>query len=301
MENQVDNNFEEDYEEDSKNLQNVLTIVAVVIAAVSFISLSWYAYNSYTSDNEGDIPVISADSTPIKVIPEDPGGMNIPNMDKNVYNKLASDKEKHSVERLLPPPEQAMEKEEIEKRYSTDEDVSKSVEVAEKIEKETVTPSVEESANDTNVTNNAQNDQSFKDTTEIKNNDLSNVKQEVLVASTQEQKREVVTQATPTIKNIPVGSRFASADFNGKTVKKGYRVQIASFKSVQDVEKGWQTQKKASGGLLDGYNYHMERKNLANKGVVYRLQVGNFKSEVEAYEFCKKLKNKNVDCFVARP
>lgn len=61
---------------------------------------------------EGDeVPLIAADPTPVRVRPEDPGGMRIADMDKAVYDQLQRGPRQGGapgaprVESLLPPPE----------------------------------------------------------------------------------------------------------------------------------------------------------------------------------------------------
>ena len=56
----------------------------------------------------GNVPMISAPAGPVKLRPDKPGGMQIPNRDKLVYERIRSGKvalETELVERLLPQPE----------------------------------------------------------------------------------------------------------------------------------------------------------------------------------------------------
>jgi cell division septation protein DedD len=53
------------------------------------------------------VPVIHADDKPIKVKPQDRGGMDVPNQDKLIYDRMAAKSDTQQPERLLPPPEQA--------------------------------------------------------------------------------------------------------------------------------------------------------------------------------------------------
>ncbi len=54
----------------------------------------------------GEVPLIRADFGPVKVRPEKPGGMEVPDRDKLVYQRMQSGAEEPRVERLLPPPEE---------------------------------------------------------------------------------------------------------------------------------------------------------------------------------------------------
>jgi cell division septation protein DedD len=68
----------------------------------------WFAYVQGTRHAGGDsasasVPLIRADDRPTKVKPERPGGMEIPDRDKLIYNPT-----RPAVEHLLPPPEKPL-------------------------------------------------------------------------------------------------------------------------------------------------------------------------------------------------
>jgi cell division septation protein DedD len=68
----------------------------------------WFAYVQGARHAGGDaaaggVPLIRADERPTKVKPERPGGMEIPDRDKLIYNPI-----RPTVEHLLPPPEKPM-------------------------------------------------------------------------------------------------------------------------------------------------------------------------------------------------
>jgi cell division septation protein DedD len=77
-----------------------------VVLALGVMGLSagglWVGYRlSIGRAPSGEIPLIHADTDPIKVKPDDPGGMEIPNRDRFVFNPTGG----MPAERLLPPPE----------------------------------------------------------------------------------------------------------------------------------------------------------------------------------------------------
>lgn len=66
----------------------------------------WYYFgDQFPMASEKQVPVIRAEVTPIKIKPADPGGMDIPDRDKLVYDRLNGESAGTTVERLLPPPE----------------------------------------------------------------------------------------------------------------------------------------------------------------------------------------------------
>jgi len=79
---------------------------ALLIVAL-FAGGMWYAYLLGTRHASGPsietVPLIRADTSPTKVKPEKPGGMEVPDRDKLIYTQKRA-----AVEHLLPPPEKPM-------------------------------------------------------------------------------------------------------------------------------------------------------------------------------------------------
>ena len=96
----------------SKGGGTIKTIVFVVISIVLGAG-SWALYGdslvSFLAHSEGEISVIRADISPVKVRPEKPGGLQVPNRDKLVYSRIQDGglepQGPATVERLLPLPE----------------------------------------------------------------------------------------------------------------------------------------------------------------------------------------------------
>lgn len=95
---------EDDYEGDGLRWMSVVVVLLVVLG---FVSLAWYAYRSGGSSTvEGDVPTIEADAGPLKVAPSDPGGMDIPNQDKTVYEAITQGEHSGKTEVLTEAPEE---------------------------------------------------------------------------------------------------------------------------------------------------------------------------------------------------
>ena len=89
--------------------KKIMTGLVAVAAVLGFGVVLVYAYNKGKQDGTGTAPpVILAEEGPSKIRPENPGGMNVPNRDKEVFNRLEADSQTSTVERLLPPPEKPM-------------------------------------------------------------------------------------------------------------------------------------------------------------------------------------------------
>lgn len=86
--------------------RRLLAAFVIAVALGGFSGIAWYAYTKGKESNgEAVVPLIKAESKPVKVRPEKPGGMEVPNQDKLVYNRLTPGGPPPPVERLLLPPE----------------------------------------------------------------------------------------------------------------------------------------------------------------------------------------------------
>jgi hypothetical protein len=88
--------------------RRLLATMLAVLVMLLFGGGLWFAYVHGTRHAGGDalnsdVPLIHADERPTKVKPERPGGMEIPDRDKLIYNPSRS-----VTEHLLPPPEKPM-------------------------------------------------------------------------------------------------------------------------------------------------------------------------------------------------
>ena len=88
--------------------RRVLRIVGALLIMALFAGGLWFAYvegarHMAGIGGSGDIPLIRADTRPMKVKPAEPGGMPIPGRDMLIYGQ-----NRPIVEHLLPPPEQPM-------------------------------------------------------------------------------------------------------------------------------------------------------------------------------------------------
>lgn len=93
-----------------RNLMNIGIFAGAIIV---FGGIIFYAYNQgMRAGTESVAPILRADTSPTKIRPEQPGGMEVPHQDKLVYDRLNPNgaAAPGEVERLLPPPEAPMER-----------------------------------------------------------------------------------------------------------------------------------------------------------------------------------------------
>ncbi len=68
--------------------RRMLVAALTVIILAIFGGLIWYSYME--SNNSGPVPVVRADKSVVKIKPDTPGGLQVPDQDKNVFNKITS-------------------------------------------------------------------------------------------------------------------------------------------------------------------------------------------------------------------
>ena len=83
-------------------MRRVMTLVFVLLAVGGWL---FWEFGEPADTNPQDIPLVKAEGS-YKQRPEEPGGINIPHQDVQVYQELdAKNNDKDQVEHLLPPPE----------------------------------------------------------------------------------------------------------------------------------------------------------------------------------------------------
>ena len=108
--------FEPVKHETSSGGWTIRILLSLALFGVGAVSWGLYgdAMIKQFSTNDGEVPIIEASVGPIKVRPENPGGLEVPNRDKLVYDRMQKnhDKDNHKekgFERLMPSPEQPIE------------------------------------------------------------------------------------------------------------------------------------------------------------------------------------------------
>ena len=81
-------------------------VIFVILGGVVFAWDKWAHKLLYNDKHQ--LPTIRAPKTPIKVRPQSPGGIEIPDQDKLVYDRLEKQPPSGKIEVLLPPPEKPL-------------------------------------------------------------------------------------------------------------------------------------------------------------------------------------------------
>lgn len=274
-----------DDEEYENSLLRWMSIGFVICAVGGFIALAWYAYqNSIQPISEEEIPLVEAEDRPFKEAPEDPGGWQFDHQDKSVYNQLAGgeEKERPVAERLLPAPEEPVQRPPVEELLAnglSPEPVREAQPGGEVVLAPTnAEPEPPQPARET-VQENAQ------PAAEPEAEQVAESKPAAVPAD-----KPAAPAATPApAKTQPI-----------QTTPGQFLVQLGSFRANADAEAAWSRIAKAHSARLSGHGHTVERADLGAKGVYYRLQYGPFNDDATAKNICEYLQQNKQACLVVK-
>ncbi len=326
-ENDLDDdlNYADDEEQES-GIFRWVQVGIVFLALAGFFGLAWYAYKSGEEVDEKSIEVIKADTTPVKEAPANPGGMQIPNQDKTVYNLINGGKtDKPVVERILPATEEPMPRDGETETWMNDKLKNKTMAEADTANAAPSAPSPAP-AKDADAPLAPISELNADGTKKEQFNPAKEVASAVVApvpatpapaapalaapvaapAPAAEVTKEAVKEAAPTPTPVPAAVKPAEtksvaeppAATSAKLPK--IRVQLAAYKSEADAKKDWTKISKKFSNEFAGKQDYIVRVDLGDKGIFYRLQVAPFDSKNAAEDFCKTLSNANQGCLLAK-
>lgn len=281
--------LEEDFESDtsqSPKIRKLLYVVLVCSVIGGFSALAYYAYQFGRKPvDASQLQLVKADNTPYKEKPADPGGMEVPNMDKTIYDSISGKQNKDlpKVERILPPPEEPMTPNQVVYESVTDNP-------ADAKSKKVVTNSHEAL-----LANKA-----------LENNEIKPVVVKQDIAAKPQLPKEAAANKVfglkpvqeTDLKTVPSSVKSdAPLSVPAKKEAAKYRIQLGAYRSESDAAKDWKRLTKQYPSLLQNLSYFIERKDLGEKGIFYRLQAGPFDDSGGARMACKKLIENKQGCF----
>ena len=249
--------------------RRTLTAFVVAVALGGFSAIVWY---SFTKDQDAGadslVPLIKAENAPIKVRPEKPGGMEVPNQDKLVYSRMNPGELPPPVEKLLPLPEVP-----VAKPVAPPEDGSagNAKKLAEAAPTAPTAPMAEEPA-------------AAKDT----------AKSAPAPPAPKIAGREKATNEAAMAK---AGAELAII----APALGGYAIQLVALRSRDRAEEHWRQLQKAHGDILGNLTHKVVTADLGDRGTFYRLRAGRLPDRAAAERLCAKLAARKIGCLVVKP
>lgn len=291
-----DLDFEDD--EDEGSMLRWVSVLFVLAAVGGFVALAWYAYQSGVQPvSEDEIPYVSAEETPVKEKPEEPGGWQFEHQDKAVYNQLAAGKEGQErpvAERLMPAPEEPVERPEVEQILPED------------FEREEVNGNAVE----TPIPSTKENGKTEVVVVDAEPEPVASVAEEkvdepvVAEAKTTAPEPVKAPEPTPAEKPapapVPAPAPTPAPAPVTSSASGQYMAQLGAFGSNEDAFAAWTKIDAAHGAMFPTKEHAVQRADLGAKGVFYRLQLGPFSNETSARKVCDYLQQNKQGCFVVK-
>ena len=223
---------------------------------------------------EDEIVVISPTPTPVKVLPDNPGGLNIPDRDKVVYERATEAAPAPVVESLFPETEQPLLPEEVIEPESKEEVILSPQEdeavVIPLVEEGEVNNEPVEVVTDENGTVRPEQDEVV----------LENSVEEVIPAVPEQKPEEAKETKEPKKESVPAPKPAKKVE--GPV----WRAQLLSSASKAKVESSWKQISQKQKALLSDMPYQIISATIPGKGSFWRLQVGEFATKEMATNLC---------------
>jgi cell division protein FtsN len=304
-------------DEDEGGRGPVLTVLAMLII-IAFLGMGWVMYNQGKRDGLSSGPShLQTETGSIKVAPENPGGLQVPHQDKQVFNTITGSAI-NEPEELLPPAEEPIELS-PPPLTGNETTMSDAVEILpdEIADAAGSAPSVGLDAEPPAESIEAligEADSATADVAIITAPPAEVAPVEPPLAAAEQPVAEVaetiepVVAAPPAVAEAPVEETQTSAipdapapaPATAGVITDPYVVQVASFRSDADARRAWDGLEGRFDQLLVGQNPDIKAVDLAGKGTYHRLRIGPLEGRQAAADLCTNLKAQGQDCLVTR-
>lgn len=255
----------------------------IVLIALSFmVGVVWKLYSGASNKDAQNVPIVRADSEPLKITPDDPGGMEIRHKESTLFSAIKKEREEEGgqIENLLADDEneEPMPRSQLFAGLNTNE-----------IEGENApTPLDQPLVSEEEIAEEVVEEVVEEKTPEISTPEPIEVPEKV--PEKVEVKPEPVKQAAPSPAPAPVEVRTESMPVVSKeeSATGDYFIQLASTKDKASAESEWKkfTQKYSA---ISNLPYRIQTADLGEKGVFYRIQAGPISKE-SAVAKCVEIK-----------
>ncbi|MCR9219633.1 MAG: SPOR domain-containing protein [Alphaproteobacteria bacterium] len=275
-----------------------LPIAVAVIALVAFGAIVWYAYSQGVRSGSEEAAPLLAPEGAAKVQPDDPGGMEIPHTDKQVFNRISGDEEAADrVERILPPPEDPMQP------PAPQPEAQAAAQAPAPAAQDPVPPSITESPAE-----DAPADPPLPDEKLAAPAEEPPTAAPAPAAAPAEEQTAAAPQPAPAAEPAPAPEPEPAVEPEpapepapaAADPTSGWQVQIAALRSEAGARTAWDRAQEAHGALLGDLSLAVQRA-VVNGVTYFRVRGGPLPSREAATDLCNALKAEDQPCLVAPP
>lgn len=319
--------FEPVIHEPPKRRWGLKTFVVLVLAAGG--AGAWHFYGDriqqLLTGGEGGIPLIKSAATSVKVRPDNPGGLEVPDRDKLVYDRIQGTAEGRGPERLLPPPEKPLPRPAPAKATPPPADKAATVAQPQALPIKPVAkvPTAEDVAS---AERPAPPPPPPAPPTASKSSPLvfasprRTAKPAPAQAKTPEPapvepapkpkpEKLAVPEAKPSPPEPPATAAATpapppptpAAAPRPAPASPAFLVQLAAARTQQGAETEWEKLRSRNQDLLGNLRLTVTKADLGPRGIYYRLRAGPIADESAARALCSQLTKRQVGCLVIKP
>lgn len=305
-------------EDDGGRRQQIMRFLPIILAVGALVVFAIIVLIAYSGGDEtvpvAQPPTLAPPQQTVKIEPENEGGMEIPDQDKQVYNQIGEGAADQKVENILPKPETPKEppKEPVKPQAA-----EAGVPPPPPPDAGVALPDVPQTPAPPPAPGTPKPGEAV-----TKDTGAQEPKPEGKAAGTvpevipdqpqlpapppKESQTAAAQQTKPGILQPPAAPAQKKpseppSTSEMRTMAGVYRVQVASLKSQNQAEVAWKEQVARHPELLSKLSLTVQRAVLAGRGTYYRVQAGPFDSRDAADSLCRKLKSRGQDCIVVRP
>jgi hypothetical protein len=284
----------------------------VLVTAVVGGALVWLnAGSDSASQSKNDVPLVKAAELPVKVRPEDPGGMQVAHRDKLIYQRFEGDEAPPAVERLLSAPEEPLPPPRSEPEASPDLGPESAMSgtpdmVNEGPPREFMAVPPEEAGLAQPIEeffNNSAPGASVAVETPPDSSPVAmaparprpNAPPPPITASTSSESASGAKSGSTA--GLSAEARVAQSLLMGSAADE-YAIQLGSVRSRQEANVEWERLRQSHADILGGLRPMVLEADLGQRGMYYRLRAGPITSQNSARQLCNSLVDRKVACIV---
>jgi hypothetical protein len=287
--------------------------LGVVLGAAVAGGGAWYVFRQPTTG--GAAPdIVKAETTPYKVKPESPGGMQVDNTGVLVYERVSKGEAPRPVENLLPAPEQPKtppkapepisaesEKTPAEKQARSDSDVQGIVDQMIK------TMEAQQAASKASMPAGSELPEVVPSMAGQPAPEAAPAARPAVADAIPPSPPPVAVPAATAVQNQAAPAPPAVSDAAPPPVQTAalpagtFAVQLAAARSEQQAMGEWTRVYGKHGAAMAGLTPNVVRADLGERGIYYRLRAGPLPDKAAADALCETLKAANEACIVVRP
>ena len=261
-------------------------LLAIVLGGLAiFLALTVIVYLAYTKgvqDGQRNLPpLVMADREPVKVMPEKKPTDDLAQRDLSIYRSMEAQKPAASEPAVsTPAPDAELGDGSLESLYAEERSAN------DDISADMPSVMVDDGADGLAELDAFLGDASLSEPPAAEKDPLPPIPAEVNVA------RNPTPVAAPDPEPA-APAVITSADSN-------HIVQISASRSVAQASANYANLRKKFPDMLKNREPLVQRADLGEKGIFFRLGIGGFASRADATSFCTSLKDKGQDCLVRK-